>query len=69
MIVGGNKMKKSILSINLRLNKIINPTSIDNKSIKKIRENLNDESTKWPKKPISFSYCSERYIRHTQLDL
>lgn len=43
------------LSINLRLNKIFNPRSIDNKSIKEIRENLNTESTRWSKKPIAFS--------------
>lgn len=43
------------LSINLRLNKIFNHESIDNKSIKEIRENLNTQSTKWSKKPMSFS--------------
>lgn len=43
------------LSINLKLNKLLNPESINNKSIKKIRENLNTQSTKWSKKPIPFS--------------
>lgn len=43
------------LSINLRLNKIVNPRSINNKSIKEIRESLNIESAKWSKKPMAFS--------------
>lgn len=43
------------LSINLRLNKLLNPKSIDNKSIKQIREALNTQSIIWSKKPIPFS--------------
>ncbi|NMM62463.1 alpha/beta hydrolase [Clostridium sp. P21] len=43
------------LAINLRLNKILNPKSIDSKSIKEIREGLNSQSTIWSKKAIPFS--------------
>ncbi len=43
------------LSISLRLNKMLNPNSIDNNSIKKLRESLNYQSTIWSKKPIPFS--------------
>lgn len=43
------------ISLRLHLNNIINPTSINDKSIKKIRGNLNTQSTKWSKKAIPFS--------------
>ncbi|PJI10496.1 MULTISPECIES: alpha/beta hydrolase [Clostridium] len=51
------------ISLCLHLNNIINPTSITNKSIKKIRGNLNTQSTKWSKKAIPFSDIKNFTIR------
>ncbi|OAA91841.1 alpha/beta hydrolase [Clostridium ljungdahlii] len=43
------------IAVKLHLNKILNPNSIDAKSIKEIREYLNSQSTKWSNNPIPFS--------------
>lgn len=43
------------ISLRLYLDKILNPNSINNKSIKELRGSLNAKSTKWSKKPIPFS--------------
>ena len=43
------------VAINLQLDKILNPQSINDESIEKIRGNLNRESTKLSKEPIAFS--------------
>ncbi|OOM05921.1 carboxylesterase NlhH [Clostridium saccharobutylicum] len=43
------------IALNLQLDKILNPQSIDDKSIEQIRENLNKQSTKSSKQPIPFS--------------
>ena len=40
--------------INLKIDKIFNPYSINGKSIKEIREYSNKQSVKWSKKPILF---------------
>lgn len=50
----GTKLDTYIL-LRLQINKIFNPNSINNKSIKKIRATLNNEEKKWSKKPIQFS--------------
>ena len=42
-------------AVNLQLDKILNPGSIDGKQIEEIRERLNRESTKFSKEPIPFS--------------
>ncbi len=43
------------VAVNLQLDKIINSSSIEGKSIEEVRESLNRQSTKWSKKPIPFS--------------
>lgn len=42
------------ISANLKLDKILNPKSLNGKSIKEIREYLNTQSTRWSNKPIPF---------------
>ncbi|SFC16813.1 alpha/beta hydrolase [Clostridium uliginosum] len=43
------------IAVNLQLEKMFNPKSIQGKSIEEVREHLNKQSTKWSKKPIPFS--------------
>ena len=43
------------IAVNLQLDKILNPRSINDKSIEEIREKLNKESTRLSKEPIPFS--------------
>jgi acetyl esterase len=51
------------VAVKLHLNKILNPSSIDAKSIKEIREYLNAQSTKWSNKPIPFSNIKNTTIK------
>ncbi|MDV3427349.1 MAG: alpha/beta hydrolase [Bacillota bacterium] len=41
-------------AVNLQLDKILNPVSLKGKSIKEIRQHLNNQSVKWSKAPILF---------------
>ncbi len=50
-----NTRLDTFIAINLKLNKIFSPKSINDNSIKEIREGLNSHSTLWSKNPIPFS--------------
>lgn len=43
------------IAVNLQVDKLLNPQSVNGKSIKEIREISNKQATKWSKEPIPFS--------------
>lgn len=50
----GNGKINSYTAVNLQLDKLINPMYLKGKSIKEIRQYLNNQSVKWSKAPILF---------------